>query len=369
METDFYALSTSQKKVWATQVWIAGRDNMFYFAKGLVGKNDNDINAPITRVTELTETERGRECVFTLVHDLRDDGVVGDNKLTNNEEAMQNENVSIRIDQIRHGVKSRGRMSEQGTVVRFRATAKERLSYWLSERMDQLITLTLSGRAYSLNINGTTRVGSQFPQLAFAADVAAATSGRIIHAGAATSEATIAASEKMSWDTIVRAKATAERKQIRPLRIKGEEHYVMLISTEQARDLALDSTYQTITSRAGVRGDDNPLFKGALAVVHGVIVRQHNKLFNTLGLGSGSKWGAGGAVDGAQGLLLGAQAAAFATIGNTKMAESELTDYENQIGLGIGRIFGLLKPQWQSPADSYTTQDFGVVSVKTAAAA
>jgi hypothetical protein len=40
----------------------------------------------IQRVTELTETERGKECVMQLVLDMQNDGVVGDNELTNNEE-------------------------------------------------------------------------------------------------------------------------------------------------------------------------------------------------------------------------------------------------------------------------------------------
>ena len=43
-----------------------------------------------------------------LVLDLQNDGVVGDNELEGNEEAMVNDAQTITIDQLRHGVKSKG---------------------------------------------------------------------------------------------------------------------------------------------------------------------------------------------------------------------------------------------------------------------
>ena len=38
-------------------------------------------------------------------------------------------------------------------------------------------------------------------------------------------------------------------------------------------------------------------------------------------------------------------------------------------GIGAGRKIGMLKPQFKSIYDSDATEDFGVLSVKTAAAA
>lgn len=367
--TDFGALSDARKRVWAAELWQAGRDQSFWMSQGFVGKSDTDMNRPIQRVTKLTETERGTECVMQLVQDMQNDGVVGDNELDGNEEAMINDSQTIRIDQLRHGVKSRGEMAEQATVIRFRATGKEKLSFWLADKIDEMMFLVASGRAFTLKLDGSTRTGSQLPSLAFAADVAAASTNRILHAGSATSEATLTTSDKMSWTVIVNAKTKAKRKKLKPIREGGKEYFALVISSEQARDLALDPTYQTIVRSAEKVGAGNPLFTGAMATVHGVVIHEHNKVFNTLGLSSGSKWGSGSTVDGAQALMIGSQALGLAILGSMFSRESDKTDYNNRPGIGVGRKIGMLKPQFNSLPDSGTREDFGIISVKTAAAA
>ena len=45
--------------------------------------------------------------------------------------------------------------------------------------------------------------------------------------------------------------------------------------------------------------------------------------------------------------------------------EEEGFDYQNQQGIAVGKIFGFLKPQFESMYASNTKQDFGVVSVYT----
>jgi len=369
-ETDFGALTSAQKRIWAAETWQAGRDGSFFFANGFIGSSDSDMNSVIQRVTKLTETERGRECVMQLVQDLQGDGVVGDNELDGNEEAMVNDAITIRIDQLRNGVKSKGAMAEQATVIRFRSQGKEKLAFWLSDKLDELMFLTLSGRAYSVKTSGETRTGSQLPSLSFASDVAAASTNRIVYAGSATSEATLTTADKFSWEVVVRARTLAERKRLRPIRAGGKGYYVLVISPEQRRDLVLDPTYQTIVRSAEKVGSTNPLFTGAVATVDGVVLHSHNKVYNTMGLTSGStKWGSGNTVEGAQAMMLGAQAGGIATLGTMFWNESDKTDYNNRPGVGVGRKIGMLKPQFRSVYDSLATEDFGTIAVKTAAAA
>ncbi len=367
--TDFGALQAAQKRLWAVETWQAGRDQSFFFANGFIGKNSKESGSVIQRVTELTETERGMECVMQLVQDLQGDGVVGDNKLDDNEEAMINDAQTIRIDQLRHGVKSKGEMAEQATVIRFREQSKEKLAFWLADKLDELMFLTLSGRAYTLKLDGSTRTGSQLPSLRFASDVAAPTTNRILYAGSATSEGTLTASDKLTWATIIRARTLAQRKRLRPIRDKGKGYYCLVISTEQQRDLESDPTYQTILRSAEKSGSENPLFTGALARVGGVVLYAHAKVYNTFGLSSGSKWGSGSTVDGAQAMLLGAQAGGLALLGNMFWRESDKTDYQNRQGVGVGRKIGMLKPQFKSIYDSNGREDFSTIAVKTAAAA
>ena len=364
--TDFGALSTAKKKVWAVDIWLAGRDANFWMSNGFVGNGQNNV---IQRITELTRTERGDECVMQLVADLQSDGVAGDGILQGNEEAMFNDTISIHIDQLRHGVVTKGAMSEQRTVIRFRSTAKEKLSFWYADKLDEIMFLTAAGISYAYKTDGSSRTATTLQQLSFGADVVAPSSGRIRYANTNTSTSTIATTDTLGWQMIVSVQAYAKRKRMRPIRGGGREYYALLISTEQMRDLKRDTVYQTNVGRAANRGPDNPLFKNAAAVIDGIVLYEHNKVPTTLGLASGSKWGAGGLVDGAQAMLLGAQALGFATLGDMTFEEADNTDYKNRPGIAAARMIGVLKPQFTSIPDGNTKQDFGIVSLYTAAAA
>ena len=367
-ETAFGALSAAQKKVWAVKVTIAGRDANFWMANGFIGANTNDVSTPVNRITELTQTERGDRAVMQLVSDLAKDGTAGDGMLEGNEEAMEQDAQEIIVDQLRHGVKSRGKMDEQRTVIRFRSNARSQLGHWQGDRTDELMFLTASGRSYGLTVGGAARVDTAFQKLAFASSVVAASSERIVYAGSASSEASLTANDKMTWDLVVQMRTKAKRQRIKAIRSGGREYYVLVLSTEQMRDLSQDNTYKTLTAEAHVRGSKNPLFNNAKKVIEGVVLYDHNKIFSTLDLESGSKWGASGTVEGAQALMLGAQALGYATIGNAYWGESDRTDYGNRPGIAYGRIFGMLKPQYIHRYAT-TKQDFGIMSLKTAAAA
>jgi len=365
-QTDFGSLTSTQKRVWAAETWQAGRDQSFFFANGFIGKGESDMNSVIQRVTKLTETDRGLECVMQLVQDLQGDGVVGDNELEGAEESMVNDAITIRIDQLRNGVKSKGEMAEQASVIRFRSTGKDKLAFWLSDKLDELMFLTLSGRAYSLKTNGATRTGSNLASLSFAADVVAASSARILYAGSATSEGSITTSDKMSWATIVKANTKAEEKRLRPIRSGGKNHYVMVMHPRQRRDLVLDPTYLSVLKTAESAGKGNPLFSNSMANVDGMVLYSHNKVFNTSG--TATKWGAGNLIEGAQAIVMGAQAGGIAMLGNMFWRESDRSDYGNKQSVGVGRKIGMLKPQFDSIYDSNTKQDFGTIAVKTSAA-
>lgn len=368
-QTDFGALTDAQKRVWSAEVWKQFRDNSFWMANGFVGSSESDMNRPVSRVTSLTPTERGTECVMQITLDLISDGVAGDTQLEGNEEPIVNDAQTIRIDMLRHGVKSKGSMAEQATVIRFREQARDKLAFWLPNKIDELMFLTAAGRAYTLNTDGSTRGTSALPQLKFAADVSAPSANRIMYAGSVTSEATFTPNDKMSWETLVRSRTMAERKGIRPIKQGGKNYYCVIMTPEQKRDLVLDPTYQTIVSRAAEKGkNDNPLFTNADVTVQGLVLYEHRKVFNTTGLLSGSKWGAAGTVEGAQAQLVGAQALGLALIGNATWAESDKTDYQNRPGIGYGRKFGLLKPQFRPTASATTKEDYGTIAIKTAAA-
>lgn len=104
-------------------------------------------------------------------------------------------------------------------------------------------------------------------------------------------------------------------------------------------------------------------------MVDGLILYEHPKTYNTLDAASGSKFGAGGGIDGAQAMLIGAQALGLAMIGNAEWNESDNTDYNNRPGVAYGRLIGMLKPQFKSIYDGLAKEDFGIIQIFTAAAA
>ena len=370
-QTDFGALSTQRKKLWSAYVFQAGRDMSFWMGQnGMMGKGIKDAATPIHLVDELTKTERGDRCVMPLVQDLQEDGIVNDNDLEGSEESLAVDDIEIKISQFRNAVKSRGKMSEQRTVIQFRAQAKDKLAFWLSDKQDEMIFLVASGVAFTSKLDGSARsASSQLPQLDFASDVTAPSTNRKVFAGSATSTGTLTASDKMSWNLLIKAKAMAVDKRLKPVRIKGKNCYVVVMSAFQARDLKMDNDYKSINAQGAQRGEINPLFTGAFSMVDGLILYEHNKVYTTRGLSSGSKWGAGNTVEGAQALLIGAQAVGFAEVEDPTWGESDNKDYGNKSGVSYGAMIGIIKPVFKSIYDANASEDFSVISIYTAAAA
>lgn len=367
--TDFGAISAMQKKAWQARSWKAARDESFFFATGMVSSGNSDSRMPVQYVNEVTQTSRGDKVVYHLIPDVAGDGIVDDNIMIGNEQAMTASTKEIKISQLRQAVRNAGKMSEQKTVIRFRENARDQLGNWFSQKLDELGFLTISGRAYTKYLDGTDRpLTSQMNSLQFAADVTAPSTNRVMAAGTATTSANLTAADTLDWASIVKACAVAERKRIKPVRYNGKSKYIIVMSTEAGRDLKTSPDYMTNVGRAGTSGAGNPLFKGMFAEVDNAILFSHPKVYNTNGASSGSKFGAGGTVNGAQCLLVGAQALAFAKVADMEWNEEE-QDYANSEGISCGMQFGFQKPTFTSIYDAGANEDFSVISLFAAAAA
>ncbi len=368
--TNFTRLTTEQKTVWSRDFWRVARN--VSFINQFMGEGPNSM---IQRITELTKTEKGARAVMTLIPDLEGDGVAGDRRLKGNEEQIKAYDKVIRIDQLRNANISEGRMAEQKSIVRFRETSRDVLAYWAADRLDQMAFLALSGVAFSKKNNGPDRVGSDLVNLEFAADVAAPTSARKLRwdgtakslvVNGATSAVT--ATDTVSWDLIVKLKAYAKEEYIRGIRGRGgKEKFRMFVTPTAMARLKLDPLYLAALQHAKARSDSNELFTGEGTTVDGVEIHEFRHVYNTSGLAAGSKWGAGGAIDGCQVLFCGAQALGFADLGSAEWVE-EGDDYENQKGISVAKMIGMLKPSYitQYGQGAATSQDFGVISVYVA---
>jgi len=359
--TNFARLTPQQKIVWSRDVWSAARDGMFI--KKFLGTGDGAL---IQRITELTKTEKGEQVLMHLVADLVEDGIVGDDQREGNEEEMMSYSQVINIDLISHQVKNKGKMADQKTVINFREMAMSRLSYWLSNRCDQLAMLTLSGISYAFNCDGSARAASPFPNLSFAADVSAPSSkrhrswnGTSLVPGDTTA---ITTGFTASYKMIVDAVAYAKTHYIKPLMSGGKEYYVLMVQPGTLAQLKKDPDYQrAVTQVATKDGMKSPWFTGATVTIDGAVIHEHRLVYSTSGAADGDKWGASGDVNGTRTLLCGAQALGMADLGTPEWVEKKF-DYDSKHGVSIDKMVGFLKPKFYSIYDK-SVEDFGVLAI------
>ena len=291
--------------------------------------------------------------------------MIGDNEREGNEESMQSYSQIITIDQLTHSVRNKGKLADQKTVINFREHARSRLSYWLSNRWDQLSFLTLSGISYEYKNNGALRDNSPFPDLAFAADVTAPSPKRsLMWTGSAllpSDTGVIDSSFQLSYEAIVDLCAYGKETYLKPLMSGGKEYYICFLQPGSMAQLKKDPDYQRAVTTAMPRSATNPWFTGGTVTVDGIVFHEHRLVYNTKGAASGAKWGAGGAVNGTRTLLCGSQAMAALDLGAPEWNEKTF-QYGSQQGINIDKMAGLLKPKFHS-IYTESVEDFGVIAL------
>lgn len=376
--TNFAALTNEQKTAWAMETWSHARN--MAFINRFVGKGTNSL---IQRITELKKDEKGARAVMTLVADLLNDGVTGDYNLEGNEEELKAYDHVIQMDQLRNANVLEGRMADQKSIVNFRKESKDKLAYWLADRLDQMAFLTLSSIPYTRSNTGALRpvktTGQNLGDLEFAPDLAAApTANRGFHltSGGINTGSGFTATDgslvPLSYSSLLRIKAAAKDKYIKGIRGKGgDEVYHMFVTPEGMADLKLDTDFIANVRHAGVRGDKNSLFAGTDSVmVDGLIIHEFRHVFNTRNAASGDGFGVTNGDDvGQRALLCGAQSLGMADIGPGYWDEDDF-DYNNRPGIAYGKILGFTKPQFKgNPFDPDTKDDFSVMCIDTALSA
>jgi len=165
------------------------------------------------------------------------------------------------------------------------------------------------------------------------------------------------------------ARAKVQSPAIRPLKINGEDKYVMFIHPYQTYTLrkstATTGQWGDIQKAALTGGQiaNNPLYTGALGEWNGVILHEDARvpIMQTAG-GPTGDGAAAGQTAYYRAVFCGAQAAAFAVGQDNSDSQmtwvEELFDYENQQGVSAGLIFGLKKMVFNS-------SDFGTIAVST----
>ncbi|WP_036289548.1 N4-gp56 family major capsid protein [Methylosinus sp. PW1] len=332
-----------------------------YFTRKFIGEEANSI---IQRKTEL-ESDAGDRVSFDLSVLLRGKPTAGDNRVKGKEENLRFYTDEVAIDQLRHPVSAGGKMSRKRTSHDLRKVARDRLSDYWSQYIDEMHFMYLAG-ARGINqdfIEDTDYTGHAGNALQ------APDAQHIIYGGVATSKASLASTDKFTKGVVEKAVIASTMMRaldpnaanMLPVTVNGEPHYVCLMTPFQEYDLRTADTtgwLEIQKAAAAAEGRKNPIFQGGLGMINNVVLHSHASVIRY------SDYGAGANVAAARALFLGRQAGvvAYGTAGGLRFTwKEEMDDYGNEPTVVAGTIIGVKKTRFNS-------RDFGVIAIDTAAA-
>lgn len=313
----------------ATNARVAYDEKLFRDARksSFFDKFMGENASSMVQVKSDLEKNKGETVKFSVRMRLAGAGVTEGQVLEGNEEALTFYTNSVTLAQYRHAVRDDGEMDRQRTAYDIDEEAKAAIMDWGAEKIDALCfnaLLSSPTKTFYLDSSGVVAAGS------------AATAKSGLHATSSKITPAFIRAIK-TW-----AKTGGNRSYIplRPIRIKGKDYYVLLTHPDCVYDLKNNSTYEAYVREAAERSDENPLFTGAVAIVDGVVIQEHENC--TIALDGG-----GGSVAWAKGAFLGQQALLWAWGKRPKTIEKDF-DYEDQIGHAWKIVAGVTKPIFNS---------------------
>jgi len=295
-------------QTWSKRWWIEAKTESYFYGQGLVGRDET--NSIIIEFPDLDQNQ-GYRHHFGQVRNLSGAGVAGDNDMEGNEEVPNVYEESIDLNQKRNAIRTAGKLSEQYPSDKaVRKWATELLKRWMAETIDQDLFTAIA--------NSPTKA---------------------LYGGDATLTTDIEAGDYMTLALVSKAKAYARKAtpKITGVSIKGKKYHVVVMSPDQAFDLAeRDAAWGQAQREARDKGLDNPIFTDALGMWRGCVLHEHERVPIS------TTYGAGANLNGAEALFMGAGTAGIA-YAKKKIWQEKDFDYGNKVGFCIGAIYGVAK--------------------------
>lgn len=318
----------------------------------LMGEDENSI----IQVKTETNKNGGDTVTFALLARLQGRGYTEGQTAVGNAEEMSLFSQSASINEIGKtcAPPSKNSIDAQRIPFDLRDQAKGLLGIWFGERWSTWFFNQVCG--YTPETEGL--------YYGFNAPVAPS-AGRHVWAGGNTNDEGLDSGDKFTLELIDYAveKARVGAPMVRPVKIGGEDHYVMYLHDYQVTDLRTNSTtgqWQDIQKAAlsGGQITKNPIFNGALGKYNNVILRRSQDVTN------GVRSDTGAAITTVKrAVLLGAQAAVMGfgrqqkTLTKYRWSE-EMIDHGRKLEVGGWAMAGMKKTRFNSA-------DFGVIVVST----
>ena len=193
-------------KVWAAKVWREG-NKASYFDKFI----STDGSKPIQTNKDLKRA-KGDKVTFGIAMNLTGDGVTGNNALVNNEDTLTMYDFSVTTEQVRNAV-ARYVGDDNKSPYENLPLIKSALVQWLADWKDDTLIAKLTASPTTGEVMGT--------------------------------EASITADNKLTCAMISTAKRKAmlHAPKVKPIKIEGQDKYIMLIGPYAARDLKTDTAW------------------------------------------------------------------------------------------------------------------------------
>lgn len=213
--------------------------------------------SPIIRQTELLN-KPGDTIHIQITNPLTGAGVAGDTTaLEGSEENLSTSSVKVIPLLRRHAVRINRRANKK-SIIDLRAEAKMRLAEWGGEKMDDV--------RFELFVASGTLNGESYTPNALAAD------------GNSTA-GDVAAGDHITVELLQLAKLTMYNNRALPLMVSdGNEFFAMVCHPNSMYQLKRETEYRDWVREAHIRGADNPFFKGATAMIDGVLLFQHSNV-------------------------------------------------------------------------------------------
>lgn len=326
------------------------------YVRKFMGSGPNSL----IQVRNDTQKAAGDRITIGLRLKLTGLGVLGGNTLEGNEEAFTTNDQSIIINKLRHAARVKGQATIEQQRVPFdlRYEALDDLAQWWANTTDTWFANQISGNTAESDVRLT---GLQ-------SVVAPDSDHKMVPSGNTNDEDLSDTSGDLfslgAIDACVERAKTLEP-LIRPIKIMGQNFYVMFLHPSQVTDLRTESaaagTWYDIQARALSGGEisGNPIFTGALGVYNQCILHEWERLPQGVNSSTGVA-----VADTRRAVFCGAQAAWAAYgqgfgPGRYNWVE-KLFDYDEELGVSAGCIGGLLKSRFNSA-------DFASIVVSTGA--
>jgi len=293
--TSLNTVDVAIPEFWAAALLWEAQKQMFWFSY----EGPQGSGMPVIRKDELTKNSAGDTIHVQTISLLTGSGITSDTgNLTGNEEELSLGQITVTVTILAHAVKWT-KYANQQALFDIRTTAQTALSIWLSDKMDLKVFSTFASEQTT----------------------------NILYAGNATSVADLGTDDTLSTTTLDKIKVALEMNRAMPIKTSnGDKYFIVVVHPYDAYNLRQDSTWLQVQREAQSRGDNNPIFTGAMGIYNGMIIRISENVTNSA---SKSKL-----------VAFGGEFMVKA-YGQLPAWMEQVDDYARKIGIGTDVVYGL----------------------------